>query len=310
LVFIVSDKICLEHDAGDAHPESPARLDAVFSHLESIGWLADLPRIDSRRATVDEISLAHDAGYHGLVKSVVARRGWFDVDTRTSERSLDAALTGAGSLLAAADMVMTGEMRRGFCLVRPPGHHATRDRAMGFCLFNNIAVCARYLQSRHGVERVAILDFDVHHGNGTEDIFKDDPTVFFLSLHRYPFYPGTGGPYGRQNGTRACRNVPLPAHVTPTEYLAALDQALVEVAAHRPEVILVSAGFDAHRDDPIGGLNLGTEDFRRITERIARLADEYAEGRIISTLEGGYSLQALGPSVQAHLIGLDPDRLS
>ncbi len=304
LAFLVHDDISLEHDTGDGHPESPHRILTILKHLEETGLLSKHPFIPARRATVDEITMAHDAGYYRMVKGVADRNGSFDGDTPTGGRSLDAAEMGAGSLLAAADEIMAGRSRRGFCLVRPPGHHATRSRAMGFCLFNNISICARYLRRRHGLDRVAIIDFDVHHGNGTEDVFKGDPSTFFLSLHRYPFYPGTGGPYGSRRKPTASRNIPLPAHTTPAEYLAALDGALLEVAAHRPEIVLISAGFDAHVNDPVGGLNLHTENFLSITKRIVRMAEKHADGRIISTLEGGYSLRDLGPCVEAHLTGL------
>jgi acetoin utilization deacetylase AcuC-like enzyme len=304
MAFLVHDSVSLEHDTGNGHPESSERITAILDHFERADIFAKYPRIPARRATVDEITMAHDPGYYRKVKGVADRNGSFDGDTPTGGKSLEAAEMAAGSLLAAADEIMAGTSRRGFCLVRPPGHHATRSRAMGFCLFNSIAICARYLRQRHGLDRVAIIDFDVHHGNGTEDIFSEDPSTFFLSLHRYPFYPGTGGPYRSGRPPAANRNIPLPAHTTPADYLAALDHALLEVAAHRPEIILISAGFDAHINDPIGGLNLSTGDFEKITKRIVRTAEEHADGRIISTLEGGYGLSDLGPSVEAHLSGL------
>ncbi len=304
LAFLVHDSVSLDHDTGYGHPESADRVTAILDHFERAGVFAKVPLVAARRATVDEITMAHDPGYYRMVKSVADRNGSFDSDTHTGGRSLEAAEKASGALLAAADEIMTGRSRRGFCLVRPPGHHATKSRAMGFCLFNNIAVCARYLRRRHGLGRVAIVDIDVHHGNGTEDIFADDPSIYFLSLHRYPFYPGTGGPYHSRRRAAANRNVPLPAHTTPGDYLLALDQGLREVAAHRPEIVLISAGFDAHVDDPIGGLNLRTEDFLTITEKIVRMAEIHADGRVISTLEGGYGLAELGPNVEAHLQGL------
>jgi acetoin utilization deacetylase AcuC-like enzyme len=306
LAFLAYDELFLEHDTGPGHPESAHRLRAILSHLDESGLASRLVDLPPRAATREEIELAHDAGHYERVESFSRDARPFDLDTPTGHRSFEAARRAAGSTLAAADEVMSGGQTRGLCLVRPPGHHATSGRAMGFCLFNNLAVCARYLMREHAVSRVAIVDFDVHHGNGTEAIFARDPAVFYLSLHRYPFYPGTGGPYADTEGLVAVRNVPLPGSLPPEEYHRFFDRAAEEVEAHAPEVVLVSAGFDSHVEDPIGGLNLETADFGRITGRIVELAERCADGRIISALEGGYSLRRLGECVAEHLRALDP----
>jgi len=304
LAFLGYHESYLEHDSGAGHPESASRLTAIESHLEEAGLWEGLPRVEVRPAAREEIEAVHPGGLFDVVRSLSEHTGFLDPDTHVGRRSFDAALLAAGALLAAADEVMGGGERRGLCLVRPPGHHAGPSRSMGFCLFNNVAVCARYLKAAHGVERVAIVDFDVHHGNGTEDAVREDPDVFFLSLHRYPFYPGTGGPGPGPAGTVAVKNCPLPASISREEYFAALEEGLREVERFAPEVILVSAGFDAHVADPIGGLCLESEDYGAITERIVTVAERTARGRVISTLEGGYGLRALGPSVEAHLRAL------
>lgn len=305
MAFLSYDSTYLEHDTGPAHPEAAVRLVSVVAHLKKEGIWERARHLTPRPAVRAEIELAHEPHHFDRVADAVRREAHLDPDTVTSARSLDAALLAAGATLTAADEVMAGEDRRGLCLVRPPGHHATPDRAMGFCLFNSLAVCARYLRAEYAVKRVAIIDFDVHHGNGTEEIFCEDPGVFYLSLHRYPFYPGTGGPYDTWNRGVAVRDIPLPADTTPEQYHKSLARGLSEVAAYQPEVVLVSAGFDAHRLDPIGGLGLTEEDFHEITRAIVALAERTAKGRVISALEGGYNLDVLGPSVEQHLRALD-----
>jgi acetoin utilization deacetylase AcuC-like enzyme len=292
------------HDTGPGHPESPRRLDAILAHLDETGIRESARAVESKMATREDIDRVHIVGHYDSIDAACARTGHIDVDTHVGRDSFDAALRAAGSTLAVADEVMDGRDSRGFCLVRPPGHHATPGIAMGFCLFNNVAVCARYLQAAHGLSRVAIVDFDVHHGNGTEDVFRDDETVFYLSSHRYPFYPGTGGPHRGGNPPKATCNVTLPAHTTPEEFHTAFARGMDEVSAFAPEAIVVSAGFDAHEDDPIGGLNLTIDDFARITDLITAVAARTANGRIISALEGGYGVRALGPCVAAHLQAL------
>jgi acetoin utilization deacetylase AcuC-like enzyme len=241
---------------------------------------------------------------------VSARGGGFlDVDTVVSPRSFDVALAAAGAGAAAVDAVIGGQDRTALCLVRPPGHHATPTTSMGFCLFNSIALAAKRARNKHQLNRVLIVDFDVHHGNGTQDIFYEDPSVFFFSIHRYGFgfYPGTGSAEetGRGPGRGTTLNVPITNGTPPSEYHAAFNRAFERAAeASKPELILVSAGFDAHRLDPIGGLGLDVEDFVRLTERILDVAKEHAAGRVVSLLEGGYHWDATAESVAAHLTTL------
>ena len=307
MAFLAYDDLFLEHDTGPGHPESPDRLVAIVDHLTSRGLFGRARRIELRPATREELALAHDEDHIARMAGTEGRSGRLDPDTRVGPRSHDAALLAAGSLLAATDEVMGGGETRGMCLVRPPGHHAERGRAMGFCLYDNVAICARYAQRRHGIERVAIVDFDVHHGNGTQDVFKDDESVFYLSLHRYPFFPGSGGPADGGDAPVATLNVPLPGGTPREVYHEAFDRALERVEAFAPEFLVLSAGFDAHRDDPIGGLGLTAADFGLLTEKLVALAERTAKGRVVSALEGGYGLRALGPCVEAHLTALDTE---
>ena len=243
-------------------------------------------------------------------KSVAERGGGFlDVDTVVSPASFDVALAAAGACCAAVDAVMTAKSKSALSLVRPPGHHATPTRSMGFCLFNNIALAARHAQKQHKINRVLIVDFDVHHGNGTQDIFYQDPNVFFLSVHRYGFgfYPGTGSAEetGRGAGSGTTLNVPLSQGTPVEQYHSAFLSALEKTAStHRPELVLISAGFNAHRLDPIGGLGLDVEDFVALTQRVLEIADVHASGRVVSCLEGGYHWDATAESVAAHLTTL------
>src|SRR5437899_4942461 len=220
-------------------------------------------------------------------------------------RSLDAALHGAGAACQAIDLIMRGEVTNAFVPVRPPGHHATSERAMGFCLFNNVAVAARYAQNHYPeIERVAIVDWDVHHGNGTQGVFYDDPTVFFFSTHQYPWYPGTGGAdeRGKGKGEGYTLNVPLSAGMGDKEYLDVFNRILrPALKTYRPDALIISAGFDAHRDDPLAGMNLTAEGYKALTRVVKEIAAEYAQGRVLSCLEGGYNLAALAASVEGHL---------
>jgi acetoin utilization deacetylase AcuC-like enzyme len=300
---------CILHDPGE-HPESKARLQAVRTFLQLSAVGQRVRKKPSRRATPEDLALVHDPAYVERIRELCAAGGArLDPDTVVSEGSYAAACAAAGAVLEACDAVVAGATSRAACIVRPPGHHALAARAMGFCLFNNVAIGARHLQRRHGVSRVLIVDFDVHHGNGTEDTFRTDRDVFFCSLHRWPFYPGTGGPGTGGPGAQAARgtlNIPLGAGTLPAEYHAQLRRALARIEAEfQPRFVLVSAGFDAHADDPVGGLNLAVDDFRRITRAIVELAERTAGGRVVSVLEGGYSLRALPECVGAHLEGLE-----
>ena len=305
----VFDELYRRHLVGDAgHPERPERLTAVLGGLEKAGVLNALTRIPARPATDDELALAHDRSYVELVKRELANvegvRQLSTGDTDVTRESLAAARAAAGGVLNAADAVASGRMKNAFCAVRPPGHHATQNRGMGFCIFNNVAIAARYLQKVHGIRRVLIVDFDYHHGNGTQDIFYDDDSVFYFSTHHYGAYPGTGSAAetGRGKGLGTTLNVPLPPGASDAQILAAFEQQLVPAARRfKPDFILVSAGFDGMRRDLLGQFDITPAGYTAITRVIVRLADELCQGRIVSVLEGGYRLDGLAESVAAHV---------
>jgi acetoin utilization deacetylase AcuC-like enzyme len=296
----------LQHETGPAHPEKPARLRAIVDHLEATGIARDAVPIQPRAAETAWIEQVHAPEYVRRVRETCAGgRSIIDsMDTVISARSYEVSLLAAGGALAAADAVVEGRVAGAFCAVRPPGHHALSDLAMGFCLFNNVAIAARYLQRRHGIERVLIVDWDVHHGNGTQDAFYEDPSVFFFSIHQYPFYPGTGASAetGAGEGRGFTLNAPMPAGRGDDDYLRVFEETLgPRVASFRPQFILISAGFDAHRADPLGGMNLTEEGYARLTSLVRSWAAEHCAGRIVSMLEGGYDLGALARSVATHV---------
>jgi acetoin utilization deacetylase AcuC-like enzyme len=296
----------LQHDMGYGHPESPQRLRAIIARLEETGLLADLVRIDPKPATDDWVTQVHTNSYVKALRTRAPHQGYvsLDPDTSMSPGSLNAAYLAAGGVLTAVDAIMDGRVDNAFCAVRPPGHHAEADRAMGFCLINNVAVAARYFQKRYGLERIAIVDWDVHHGNGTQHAFYKDPSVFFFSTHQYPYYPGTGAvdERGEGKGEGFTLNVPLPAGMGDKEYLEIFNHILrPALKAYRPDAIIISAGFDAHRDDPLAGMNLTAEGYRALTKAVKEIAGEHASGRVLSCLEGGYNLAALAASVEGHL---------
>ena len=293
---------------GPYHPECPERLDAVQDRLISSGLDALIEHHLAPAVTRVQLSRVHAAHYIDEIEEASPESGvhYLDPDTALNPDSLDAARHGAGALILATDLVIGGKRDSAFCAVRPPGHHATRDRAMGFCLFNNVAVGVAHALEHHGLARAAVVDFDVHHGNGTEDIFAGDDRVIMTGTFQYPLYPYSGvEPLGPN-----MHNVPL----SPGSGSDAFRKAFVEVClpaleAHRPEIIFVSAGFDAHREDPLANLQLTDDDYAWVTSRIAEVAARHAGGRIVSTLEGGYALSALGRSATAHvrvLAGLGP----
>ena len=299
---------CYErHDTGPGHPESAHRYQVLETALATLP--SEFVRLRGRRALVSEILLAHDHDYHDLVYRDVEtfsdrlRTG----DTAICEESYDVALEASGAVLGAADAVMRGEISSAFCAVRPPGHHATATRGMGFCIFNQVAVAARYLQARHGLTKIAIIDWDVHHGNGTEAIFIADPTVLYVSLHQENIYPYTG--HASERGQGAGRgfnlNIPLAADsdgsLALREWAAQLEPA---VAAFQPEFLLISAGFDARLDDPVGGLRWTDETFAEMTRRCVALANRWCGGKIVSSLEGGYNPQGLALAAMAHVWAL------
>ena len=305
----VYHKAFLDHDMGLGHPESPQRLRAIVGRLEESGILARLVPIEPSPASEQWITEVHSPDYVKELKSHAPAQGRvsLDADTSMSPGSLSAAYLAAGGALAAADAIMEGRVDNAFCAVRPPGHHAERDRAMGFCLFNNIAIAARYLQQRHGLARILIVDWDVHHGNGTQHSFYDDPSILFFSTHQYPHYPGTGrkSERGSGSGEGATINVPLSGGQGDEEYREIFETVLMPAAeAFKPNAVLISAGFDAHRDDPLAGMGLTEDGYAALTAIVAGIARRHARGRVLSCLEGGYHLDALSGSVERHLLAL------
>jgi acetoin utilization deacetylase AcuC-like enzyme len=291
---------CGLHEMGEGHPESPARLRAVMSAIQASGLASRLLVREAPLAERGELERVHDPDHVDLVLRTAPERGYayLDPDTSMNPRSLSAALRAAGAVVRATDMVMSGEADAAFCAVRPPGHHATRGRAMGFCMFNNVAVGAAHALEAHGLDRVAVLDFDVHHGNGTEDEFRDDPRVMLCSTFQHPYYPYSGA----DSGSDHIINVPLPAMTDGRGFRAAVERFwLPALADYKPQLVFVSAGFDAHREDPLAYLQLEDEDYRWVTERLVEVADRHAQGRVVSTLEGGYNVTALGRCVVEHL---------
>jgi len=306
---LVYDPRYLDHDMGAGHPESPNRLRAIVQQLKQSGTATQLARIDPREAEDEWITQIHTPSYLTMLKTHAPTSGRvsLDPDTSMSPGSLTAAYLAAGGALAAVDAIMSKQVDHVFCAVRPPGHHAEAARAMGFCLFNNVAIAARYVQKRYGLQRVLIVDWDVHHGNGTQHSFEDDSSVLFFSTHQYPHYPGTGSATerGRGAGEGFTIDVPMEAGGGDEEYRAIFQQSLVPAAdAFKPEFVIVSAGFDAHKDDPLASMGLTEEGYADLTGIVAGIATRHAGGRILSSLEGGYHLTALAASVDRHIQAL------
>lgn len=300
----VSHPVFLLHDTGLGHPENERRLRAIEKALAAPEF-ASLQRLEAPTASREQLERIHTPAHIDRVAATIPKIGhnFLDADTVVSPDSWEAALRAAGAVCAAVDRVIAGSSRNAFCAVRPPGHHAEPARAMGFCLFNNIAVGAAHARKQHGIGRIAILDFDVHHGNGTQAAFLRDANVLYISTHQYPWYPGTGS--ATETGVGNLVNIPLAAGTDSVRYRKVVEEIALPAIDHfRPELILISAGFDAHRDDPLASLALTEEDYAWITREVMELADRYAGGRIVSALEGGYNLDALARSVAAHIRAL------
>lgn len=300
------DAIYLKHDTGAGHPERPERLTAIVDRLERKGVLEHLVRLKPAPASLEWITTVHTPEYVERVrKSCHAGARYVDTpDAPTSRDSYEVALYAVGGVQAAIDAVMEGKVRNAFCAIRPPGHHALKDKSMGFCLFNNVAIAAKYIQKKHKLGKVLIVDWDVHHGNGTQAMFYDDPTVFYFSTHQSPFYPGTGSAdeKGAGKGLGFTRNVPLAAGCGDAEYKKVfLEELKPAAAAFQPDFVLISAGFDSAKGDLLGRMNVTPEGYAELTRIVKDIAEQYCQGRLVTILEGGYNLESLAASAEAHV---------
>jgi acetoin utilization deacetylase AcuC-like enzyme len=296
----ISHRECLAHDTGPDHPETASRLSAIEDCLISSGLFDLVRHVDAPAVTDEQLRRVHSTGHLKTIRALLPQQGYsrLDPDTVISPETLPAAKRAAGAVVAAVDLLVSGAINNAFCCVRPPGHHAERERAMGFCLYNNIAVGAAHALEAHGLDRVAIVDFDVHQANGTEDIFKDDPRVLICSSFQHPFFPFT--PLVENSETVI--SIPLDASARSDEFRAVVrDHWMPALERFKPQIIFVSAGFDAHRDDEMSSISLTDADFRWVTEQIVKVADIVANGQIVSVLEGGYELQSLARCVELHL---------
>ncbi|MDG2381825.1 MAG: histone deacetylase [Pirellulaceae bacterium] len=307
MALLYYDEFFLKHDTG-SHPESVRRLESVFSHLVASGFAGQCRQLPVRPASITELESVHSADHINHVQAFVQQGGGrIESDTMVSESSFDVALHAAGAVCDAVRQVVAGADRAALCLVRPPGHHANPQGSMGFCLFNNVAIAARLATRKLNVDRVLIVDWDVHHGNGTQDVFYADEQVGFLSIHRWPFYPGTGAAdeTGRGSGLGFTKNLPIEFGTQRDAYFKQFSLELGRFADElKPDLVLVSAGFDAHHLDPLGTLGLETEDFHKLTRLVLEIANSHCEGRIVSVLEGGYNTDVLPDCVAAHLTPL------
>ena len=306
---LLLDRAFTEHDPGDHHPEAPGRIEAIINELTASGVADSCKPLPERSVTDDEVLLAHTDGYlKTVLREIDGSSGQLSTgDTNFGPNSLEVARKAAGGLLGAVDGVISGELRNAFCAVRPPGHHATPDRGMGFCIFNNAAIAARYAQQKHGLKRVVIIDWDVHHGNGTQDIFYEDGSVFYFSTHQHPWYPGTGmkEETGSGQGKNTTLNTPLPAGSGMAEIEAAFRGPFTaKMKEFKPDFVIISAGFDSRLDDPLGQLTLSDKDFASLTRILSEMAGEFSEGRLVSVLEGGYNQAGLALAVRHHLEAL------
>ncbi|MBA3340555.1 MAG: histone deacetylase [Gemmatimonadaceae bacterium] len=302
-VAFISHADCGRHDTGWAHPEHVGRLRAITRALRTEPSLFQtVEHVEGRHASGEELAVAHDGAYVASVEEIAAAGGGrLDNDTVVSPGSFLAATAGAGSVLDGVDRVMSGANVRSFCAVRPPGHHALRDRAMGFCLFGNVAIAAHYARARHGAVRILIADWDVHHGNGTQALVENDPDIHFVSMHQWPWYPGTGAANDR-GPHKSIWNIPMSPGLAPEEYVTAFERGLDDATlSFAPDLILLSAGFDSMAGDPLGGFTLEIDHFSALTRMMVERAESFCGGRLVSTLEGGYSPDRLGAACVAHL---------
>ena len=299
-----SDPFYLRHET-EPHPENPGRLTAIQNRLESSEFYNNLIPIQPRKATAEEIGMVHDSGYVASVKQSCADEVRnLDADTVISSNSYDAALLSAGAGMKAIDQLIDGNIHNAFCAVRPPGHHAEQDHAMGFCLFNNVGIAARYAQKTKGLNKIFIFDWDVHHGNGSQHSFYSDPSIYYSSTHQYPFYPGTGAKEetGTGDGLGTTLNLPMDAYSDDDDYLSAVENKLIpEIQHYKPDLIIISAGFDAHQNDPLAQIQLTTDCFGKMTELLMGIARDVCDGRLLSMLEGGYDYDALSDSGRLHM---------
>jgi acetoin utilization deacetylase AcuC-like enzyme len=302
--LLVTHGACLDHDPGAYHPESPARLKAVMEGLSEPEF-KDVERLQAPRAEDRHLTLCHPAPYVQAVMGTIppAGRHALDGDTVVSPGSGEAALRAAGAVVAAVDAVIGGKAKNAFCAVRPPGHHAEAAQAMGFCVFNNVVVGALHARANHGLSRVAVIDFDVHHGNGTQHLFERDAHLFYASSHQWPLYPGTGS--AEERGVGNIVNLPLRPYSGGDDFRKGFERVILPALDRfRPELVMISAGFDAHADDPLASLQLHEDDYAWVTSALLEVAETHAEGRLVSTLEGGYDLRALAASAAAHVRAL------
>lgn len=305
MVLLYASDLFLEHITGGGHPERPERLSHALKYLETTKLLDRCRRGKWSALREEQLARVHTLQHVEKIKAFAEHGGGrIEADTVVCPRSFEVAASAAGAAVAATDAVLAGHSTRALCLIRPPGHHATRDKPMGFCLFNHIALAAEHAQAYHKLERILIVDWDVHHGNGTQDIFYSDPHVMFFSIHRYPFYPGSGAAdeTGMGPGLGFTRNEPIAFGTSREVYRARFEKALTESAAKiRPQLVLISAGFDAHAEDPIGSLGLEIEDFATLTQSVIDVAKTHCAGRIVSLLEGGYNVPIFAKCIEAHL---------
>lgn len=295
---LITHNACYDHVTPPGHPEQVARLDAVLGALADFEML----RLKAPLGSDDDILRAHPQSQIAAIKAAAPDEGWrsLDADTHMSVGTLEAAYRCVGGVVKAVDAVMAGDARNAFVAMRPPGHHAEKETPMGFCFFGNVAIAAKYALEHHGLARVAIVDFDVHHGNGTQDLVEDDPRILFCSTHQMPLYPGTGAAH--ETGVGNVLNCPLPDGAGSKQFRDVMENVILpRIASFAPDFIIISAGFDAHKADPLAGMNLVEDDFAWITEKLCDLADLHCDGRVVSSLEGGYDLQALGASAAAHV---------